>query len=64
MMLHQPSSCAAERVFSILQRVLKRPGMNGAHIDLIEATLIGCFKNKDSDGDFEWLIEWLEQFDE
>lgn len=63
MMLHQPSSCAAERVFSILQRVLKRQGMSGAHIDLIEATVMGIFNNNDTDGNFQWLIEFLQQFE-
>ena len=39
------------------------PGMSAALIDLIETTVMEIFN--DNDGvDFEWLEQWLEQFQE
>ena len=38
--LLQPSSAFVERIFSHLKRVLDRPGMEGAKVDLIESTIM------------------------
>ena len=49
--LLQPSSAAAERVFSRLIAILRRPGMDSALIDNIESVLMLMYNN---DGEFDW----------
>ena len=49
--LLQPSSAAAERVFSRLIAILRRPGMDSALIDNIESVLMLMYN---SDREFDW----------
>ena len=51
--LLQPSSAFVERIFSHLKRVLDRPGMEGAKVDLIESTLMLIVNG--SEGGIEWV---------
>ena len=51
--LLQPSSAFVERIFSHLKRVLDRPGMEGAKVDLIESTLMLIVNG--SEGGIDWV---------
>jgi hypothetical protein len=53
MMLLQPTSAAAERAFSRLVRLLRRPGMDGALIDNIEATLMLMYNGESAAEELE-----------
>jgi hypothetical protein len=50
--LLQPSSAFVERIFSHLKRVLDRPGMERAKVDLIESTIMLIVNG--ADAGFDW----------
>jgi hypothetical protein len=54
-MLLQPSSAAAERVFSRLLAILKRPGMDSSLIDYLETCLMLAYNGGGKQG-YSWAV--------